>query len=111
MLDLQHCQQTMNGLLTLVRLPAARRKLVLRTLPLVAAVRVGLWVLPYRSLRRMLNDSRLPFAVGGGLQNFRSRVGCRSGQPACAGGELPHTIGRIAFYLAHRRAISGISPL
>jgi len=45
-------------------LPAAERSLILRTVPLVAAIRMALWVVPLRRVRR-LNSAfeRLHFSV------------------------------------------------
>lgn len=49
---------------TFVRLPPAERGLILRTLPLVAAIRVALWVAPLRRVGRMIRAcERLPFSV------------------------------------------------
>ncbi len=51
----------MNSLRTLARLQPDERRLALRTLMLVAAIRVGLWVLSFQQLRRVagaLNSSK-----------------------------------------------------
>jgi hypothetical protein len=49
---------------TFVSLPRAERRLILRTLPLVAAIRVALWVAPLRRVGRMIRAcERLPFSV------------------------------------------------
>jgi hypothetical protein len=49
---------------TLVNLPPSERGLVLRTLPLVAAIRVALWVVPLRRVGRLMRAcKRLPFSV------------------------------------------------
>lgn len=44
----------MSALARVARLPAARRRLLLRALPLVALVRLALTLLPYRAARRGL---------------------------------------------------------
>lgn|SRR6266436_705975 len=46
----------MRGLRTFIRLQASERRLVLRTLLLVAAIRVALWVLPFQRLQRVLKS-------------------------------------------------------
>jgi hypothetical protein len=49
---------------TLVSLPPSERGLVLRTLPLVAAIRVALWLAPLQRVRRLIRAcERLPFSV------------------------------------------------
>jgi hypothetical protein len=49
---------------TLVNLPPSERRLVLRTLPLVAAIRVALWVVPLRRVGWLMRAcERLPFSV------------------------------------------------
>jgi Transglutaminase-like superfamily len=49
---------------TLVKLPPCERRLVLRTLPLVAAIRAALWVVPLRRVGRLMRAcERLPFSV------------------------------------------------
>ncbi len=49
---------------TLMSLPPAERGLVLRTLPVVAAVRIALWALPLRQVRRLFRMGNcLPFSV------------------------------------------------
>ena len=49
---------------TLVSLPSFERGLLLRTLPLVVAIRAALWVLPLRQVRRLIRAcERLPFHV------------------------------------------------
>jgi hypothetical protein len=54
----------MNSLRTLVSLPPSERGLLLRTLPLVVAIRVALWVVPLRQVRRLIQTcERLPFSV------------------------------------------------
>lgn len=46
----------MKGLRTFVRLPRDERGLVLRTLLLVAGIRVALWVLPFQRLQRVIGS-------------------------------------------------------
>ena len=57
----------MRSLRTLARLPASERGLVLRTLLLVAAIRVALWVLPFQRLQRVIGSwnawEHLPLSV------------------------------------------------
>lgn len=57
----------MKGLRTLMRLRPDERGLVLRTLPLVAAIRVALWVMSFQRLQRVIgfwNSSELlPLSV------------------------------------------------
>jgi hypothetical protein len=57
----------MKGLRTLLRLPRGERGLVLRTLLLVAAIRVALWVLPFQQLQRVVGSwdswEHLPLSV------------------------------------------------
>ena len=54
----------MTGLRTFVRLQPAERRLGLRTLLLVAAIRVALWVLPFQRLRRVIDSSQhMPLSV------------------------------------------------
>lgn len=49
---------------TFSNLPAAERRLILRTVPLVAAIRIALWTVPLRSLRRLTKELEwLHFAV------------------------------------------------
>jgi len=49
---------------TLVSLAPSERRLVLRTLPLVAAIRLALWLAPVRRVGRLLwACERLPFSV------------------------------------------------
>jgi len=49
---------------TFVSLPPAERGLILRTLPLVAAIRVALWVAPLRRVRQMTGAcERLHFSI------------------------------------------------
>jgi hypothetical protein len=53
---------------TLLRLPPADRGLLLRTVPLVAAIRVALWVVPLRRVGRLMRIwERLPFSVPANL--------------------------------------------
>lgn len=53
---------------TFMNLPPAERRLVLRTVPLVFAIRMALWVAPLRVVWRMIQAcERLPFAVPGDL--------------------------------------------
>jgi len=48
----------------LVGLPPSERRLVLRTLPLVAAIRVALWVVPLRRVQGFMRAAaRVPFSV------------------------------------------------
>ena len=54
----------MKGLLTLARLEPSERSLALRTLLLVAVVRVALWFVPFERVRSFARSSnRLPFSV------------------------------------------------
>lgn len=54
----------MKGLLTFIRLQHGERGLVVRTLLLVAAIRVALWIFPFRELQRVISSrGRLPLAV------------------------------------------------
>lgn len=57
----------MNGLRTLVRLQPDERGLVLRTLLVVAAIRVALWILPLQRLQRVIESwnswEHLPLSV------------------------------------------------
>jgi Transglutaminase-like superfamily len=54
----------MTGLRTFVRLQPAERRLGLRTLLLVAVIRVALWVLPFQRLRRVIGSwQRVPLSV------------------------------------------------
>jgi hypothetical protein len=54
----------MKGLLTFIRLQHGERGLVVRTLLLVAAIRVALWVFPFRELQRVISSrGRLPLSV------------------------------------------------
>lgn len=54
----------MKSLRTLVKLPPAERALVLRTLLLVAAIRVALWIISFQRLQHLTASwRRLPFAV------------------------------------------------
>jgi hypothetical protein len=54
----------MSGLQTLATLAREDRALVLRTLPLVAGIRVGLWIVPFRRLQAILGSlARLPLYV------------------------------------------------
>jgi hypothetical protein len=49
---------------TFVSLPPVERGLVLRTLPLVAAIRVALWVVPLRRVGRLIRAcEHLPFSI------------------------------------------------
>jgi Transglutaminase-like superfamily len=53
---------------TLLSLPPSERALVLRTLPLVGAIRVALWILPVRQVWRLIRAAeRLPFSVPANL--------------------------------------------
>jgi hypothetical protein len=53
-------------------LPAAERGLILRTVPLVAAIRIALWVVPLRRLGRVTSAfERLNFAVAADLPVVR----------------------------------------
>jgi hypothetical protein len=53
---------------TLANLPPAERGLILRTLPLVAAIRVTLWVAPLRRVGHLIRAcEHLPFSVPGEL--------------------------------------------
>jgi hypothetical protein len=45
----------MGKLAKFVRLPAGERRLLVESALLVAAVRLGLWLLPFRTLRRLLD--------------------------------------------------------
>ena len=57
---------------TFARLPPSERGLVLRTLPLVVAIRVALWVMPLRRVRRLLRASEgLSFYVPNDLSVSR----------------------------------------
>lgn len=54
----------MKGLITLTRLRADERGLALRALLLVAAIRIALWFLPFKRLRRLTGDwKNVPLAV------------------------------------------------
>ena len=54
----------MKGLRTFIWLPRDERGLVLRTLLLVAAIRVALWVLPFQPLQRIIGSwERLPLSI------------------------------------------------
>lgn len=54
----------MKGLFTLARLEPANRSLVLRTLVLVAGVRVALWIVPFPRLQSFLARlDRLPISI------------------------------------------------
>lgn len=54
----------MSGLRTLAALGREDRGLALRTLLLVAGIRIGLWIVPFRQLQRMLGSSEhLPLYV------------------------------------------------
>jgi len=49
---------------TLMNLPRSERELILRTLPLVAAIRAALWVVPLRGVGRLIRAcEHLPFSV------------------------------------------------
>jgi hypothetical protein len=62
----------MSGLKTLLGLERSERGLVLRTLPLVAAIRVALWVVPLRRVGRLVRAcERLPFSVPSDMQITR----------------------------------------
>ncbi len=62
----------MKGLLTFTRLEPAHRALVSRTLVLVAATRVALWLLPVRRVQELIGDgSWVPFSVRADLPNYR----------------------------------------
>ncbi len=57
----------MNGLRTFIRLQPGERGLGLRTLVLVAAIRVALWIVPFQRLHRVIGRwgswGRLPLSV------------------------------------------------
>ena len=55
----------MKGLRTFIRLQPGERGLVLRTLLLVTAMRIALWVLPFRRLQRVAGYSwkHLPLSI------------------------------------------------
>jgi len=54
----------MSGLITLGRLRADERGLALRALLLVATIRVALWILPFKRLRRLTGDGKkVPLSV------------------------------------------------
>lgn len=61
----------MKGLRTFVRLPRDERRLVLRALLLVTAIRVALWVLPFQRLQRIIgsggSSGRLPVSAPAGM--------------------------------------------
>jgi hypothetical protein len=58
----------LGGLRSLCGLPAAERQLVLRTIPLVATIRVALWVIPFRRVRHLLRRSeQVTFPVSDSL--------------------------------------------
>ena len=75
---------------TLVSLAPSERKLVLRTLPLVAAIRVALWVAPLRRVGRLMRAcERLPFSRSRRFAGFPPGVGRARSQPSCPYGILP----------------------
>ena len=54
----------MSGLITLGRLRPDERGLALRALLLVTTIRVALWVLPFKQMRRLTGDwKKVPLAV------------------------------------------------
>jgi len=54
----------MSGLLTLARLRPDERGLALRALLLVTCIRVALWIMPFKQLRRLTDDWKsVPLAV------------------------------------------------
>jgi hypothetical protein len=54
----------MGAVKTLIRLDPVERSLVLWTLLLVSAIRVGLWAVPFDRMRRVLGErGRVPFSV------------------------------------------------
>src|SRR5688500_2317870 len=60
-----------------VQLPRPERRLLLRALPLVVCVRLGLWVLPWRVTRRVtqrLSGAKRPAAVAAGVMLGRRGV-------------------------------------
>lgn len=58
----------MKGLLTFTRLPSEERRLGLRTLLLVAAIRVALWVLPFNRVQRVIGSwEHVPLYVPPGM--------------------------------------------
>jgi hypothetical protein len=53
-----------NGLHTFIHLDGRERGLILRTIPVVAAIRIALWFLPVRRVRRLIGAcERLPLAI------------------------------------------------
>jgi hypothetical protein len=52
-----------NPLYTFFRLPTADRSLLVRSVVLVGAARVALWVLPFNVARRMLSRPARPFSA------------------------------------------------
>ena len=53
-----------SGLRTLIHLDGLERGLLLRTIPVVAAIRIALWFLPVRRVRRLIGAcERLPLAI------------------------------------------------
>jgi hypothetical protein len=53
----------MSGLITLGRLRADERGLALRALLLVTTIRMALWVLPFKQLRRLTGWKKVPLSV------------------------------------------------
>lgn len=79
----------MNLLRALARLPSAERVLFARTVLLVATIRLALWIVPFTSLRRLLDGHLHPCAAG-----------------------TPHAAGRLAWAVqAASRRIPGASCL
>jgi hypothetical protein len=56
----------MSGLSNFLQLPATERRLIVRATFLLGAIRLGLWLLPYRTLRRVLAQlARAPIYLHG----------------------------------------------